>query len=195
MSVLYQAGTCHRKCHGGAHVLESLCGRAYNLTAAATQLASTGYYDEALNLARSIGEISNLISLSVLDSGAMQRWLALGTSERIRHFSPAAVRKMLELQPNGAALMYANRDWYSRFGEECTHITPQTKPNAHDSGSKIGGIHQPAGISLCLNELAALLTFIAMAICRYFKFDDLFAEIGDRIGAEKSTTKGAKGDS
>src|SRR6266481_1324412 len=38
MSVLYQAATCHRKCHGGAHVFEALCGRMYNLALGAYML-------------------------------------------------------------------------------------------------------------------------------------------------------------
>ena len=46
LNVLYQAGTCHRKCHGGGHVLESLCGRAYNLSCGAYNLANCGLYDE-----------------------------------------------------------------------------------------------------------------------------------------------------
>jgi hypothetical protein len=33
LNILYQAATCHRKCHGGNHLLERLCGRAYNLAA------------------------------------------------------------------------------------------------------------------------------------------------------------------
>ena len=35
LSALYQAATCYRKCHGGGHMLERLCGRAYNLGCAA----------------------------------------------------------------------------------------------------------------------------------------------------------------
>jgi len=35
LSVLYEASTCHRRCHGGLHILESLVGRAYNLGCAA----------------------------------------------------------------------------------------------------------------------------------------------------------------
>jgi hypothetical protein len=31
LSALYQVATCHRKCFGGGHVLESLSGRIYNL--------------------------------------------------------------------------------------------------------------------------------------------------------------------
>jgi hypothetical protein len=50
LNALYQAATCHRKCRGGSHLLERLCGRAYNMTCAAYQLTSFGLYDEALTL-------------------------------------------------------------------------------------------------------------------------------------------------
>lgn len=64
LAALYEASTCNRKCFGGGHVLESLAGRVYNLASSAYILSLAGFYDEALNLIRSIGEISNLISLS-----------------------------------------------------------------------------------------------------------------------------------
>ena len=71
LCALYQAATCHRKCHGGSHVLEALAGRTYNLSAAAYNLIMLGYYDEALNLTRGIGEIYNLIALSTVDKKAL----------------------------------------------------------------------------------------------------------------------------
>src|SRR6266705_572283 len=76
LSVLYQAATCHRKCHGGPHILEALCARMYNLAVGAYLLAERGLYDEALNLTRSIGEASNLIALSVIDKEALKEWLS-----------------------------------------------------------------------------------------------------------------------
>lgn len=178
LGALYQAATCHRKCHGGPHVLEALCGRTYNLAAAALQLSFAGYYDEALNLMRSMGEISNLVSLSVLDKDAIKKWLTLDTKSRISNFSPAAIRKMLKAQPDGTSLMYADGDWYSRFCEGYTHVTPQTKPNAHTTGGTVGGLYQVAGIDTCIGELTNVLVFIAMIICRYFAFDDILEEIG-----------------
>jgi hypothetical protein len=36
LAALYEASTCHRKCFGGGHVLERLCGRAYNLGVSAS---------------------------------------------------------------------------------------------------------------------------------------------------------------
>src|SRR5437867_5520938 len=74
MSALYQAATCYRKCYAGPHVLEALCGRMYNLAVGAYALALRGLYDEALNLTRSIGEVSNLIALSVVDKKALKEW-------------------------------------------------------------------------------------------------------------------------
>ncbi len=75
MTALYQAATCHRECYGGQHLLEALCGRAYNLSAAAIHLAKIGYYDEALNLVRGIGEIANLVALGAVDQTAIKEWL------------------------------------------------------------------------------------------------------------------------
>src|SRR5258708_29825596 len=87
LSVLYQAATCHRKCHGGPHILESLCGRMYNLAVGAYLLAQRGLYDEALNLTRSIGEASNLIALSVIDKAALKEWLSSDKKTRLSKFS------------------------------------------------------------------------------------------------------------
>ena len=72
LSALYQSATCHRKCHGGGHLFERIIGRTYNLACASYSLISIGFYDEAMNLVRSIGEIANLISLSVSDKVRFQ---------------------------------------------------------------------------------------------------------------------------
>jgi hypothetical protein len=126
LSVLYQAATCHRKCHGGAHVLEGLCGRAYNLGCAAYNLTYFGFYDEALNLTRGIGELTNFIMLGAADGTVIQKWLKADHKTRIREFGPAAVRKMLEAKNIRPC---ATKDWYGELSESYTHITPHTQPN------------------------------------------------------------------
>lgn len=177
MSALYQAATCHRKCHGGPHVLEALCGRMYNLAAGAYLLALRGLYDEALNLIRSIGEVSNLIALSVVDKKALTEWLSSDRKTRLRKFSPSEVRRALERRE--PALLLANEDWYARFCETYTHVTPQTKPNMHNAVGQAyaGGVYQPEGLKHTLGELATTLGSISMIICQDFKFPDLFEEI------------------
>jgi len=177
LSALYQAGTCHRQCNGGPHILEALCGRMYNLAAAAYILALRGFYDEALNLTRSIGEVSNLIALSVVDKKAVQEWLSSDKKTRLRKFSPSEVRKALERQE--PSLLIADENWYSRFCETYTHITPETKPNMHNNAGQpyAGGVYQLEGLTRALSELGTVLGAVALIVCKYFKFDDLFEEV------------------
>jgi hypothetical protein len=177
LSALYQAATCHRECHGGPHILESLCGRIYDLAVGAYLLAERGLYDEALNLIRSIGEASNLIALSVVDKEALKEWLASDKKTRLRKFRPSEVRKALERQER--TLLLADEDWYSRFCETYTHVTPQTRPNVHNPGgqSHVGGVYQSEGLKRTLEELATVLGSVSMLVCKYFNFSDLFEEI------------------
>jgi hypothetical protein len=193
LSALYQAATCHRKCRGGSHILEALSGRTYNLGASAYLLIIRGYYDEALNLVRSIGEISNLIALSAVDKDGLREWLESDKKTRLRKFSPAQVRRILERQ--GRDLMLADSDWYSRFCETYTHVTPDTKPNMHNDADKpfVGGAYQPNGLRSSLAELATALGVISMMVCAYFGLDDLFEEISAIVddADKKSSAQGS----
>jgi hypothetical protein len=177
MSALYQAATCHRKCHAGPHVFEALCGRMYNLAVGAYVLALRGLYDEALNLIRRIGEASNLIALSVVDKKALAEWLTSDKKTRLQKFSPSKIRRALERQE--PSLLLANDDWYGRFCETYTHVTPKTKPNMHNASGRAyaGGVYQPEGLKNTLGELATVLGAVSLIVCQYFKFSDLFEEI------------------
>ncbi|HEY5337457.1 MAG TPA: hypothetical protein VIJ85_04580 [Rhizomicrobium sp.] len=176
LCALYQAATCHRKCHRGSHILESLSGRSYNLACAAFTLLTLGYYDEALNLVRSMGEIGNLIMLSVVNKDAIKKWIESDRSTRLKDFSPMKVRKALEAK--GDAPLIAEYDWYIDLCEKYTHPTPGTRPNMHTGQkSHAGGVFQKDGFDLAIGELSTITISIAMLICRYFEFDDLFAEI------------------
>ena len=185
LNVLYQAATCHRKCHGGGHVLESLCGRAYNLAAAAYQLTKIGYYDEALNLVRGIGEIANLVALSAFEEGAIQEWLKLNDKARRNKFSPGRVRD--RLKKTGVVPMLVDDDWYSNLCEKYTHVTPKTRPNFHnDQQPMCGGFFQQKGLDEVLGRMAGVLGFLSMFVCRYFKLDDLFHDISSMLRAADS---------
>ena len=196
MSALYQAATCHRKCHGGPHVLEALCARMYNLAVGAYILALRGLYDEALNLTRSIGEVANLIALSVVDRNAIREWMSSDKKTRLRKFSPSEVRKAIErTEP---AMLLADNDWYSRFCEAYTHVTPDTKPNMHNASGKAyaGGVYQQEGLENTLGELATVLGTVSVIVSGYFKFSDLFEEISamvhsadDKCDSEKASRR------
>ncbi len=195
MSALYQAATCHRKCHGGPsgpHVFEALCARIYNLASSAYLLSLRGFYDEALNLMRCIGEASNLVALSAADEGALKDWLQSDKPTRLRKFSPAKIRKLL--QEKEPALLITDGDWYSRFCEEYTHVVPQTKPNVHNIEGRgwAGGVYQAEGFKTTLEELANILLPVSLIVCKYFEFSDLFNELAavvDKASVEEESDK------
>src|SRR5947209_8723270 len=114
---------------------------------------------------RGIGEVSNLIALSVVDKKALKEWLSSDKKTRLRKFRPSEVRKALERQE--PALLLANEDWYARFCETYTHVTPQTKPNMHNAGGRgfAGGVYQPEGLKNTLGELATPPGAVSMLVC------------------------------
>jgi len=191
LSALYQAATCHRKCHGGNHLLEALSGRVYNIGCAAYLLVRQGLYDEALNLLRSAGEVANLIMLSVVDKNAIREWIASDKKTRLAKYSPAKIRKQLEEKKG---VLIANKDWYAKFCEEYTHVTPATKPNLHNEAGLpfVGGIYQQQGLSYSLNEIVNVLGSTAILICKYFDFDDLLEDLAAYV---KSDSDGKPGNS
>jgi hypothetical protein len=184
LSALYQAATCHRKCYGGPHILEALSGRTYNLGVSAYILIVRGFYDEALNLVRSIGEISNLITLSVVDKDGIKEWLESDKEARLKNFMPGHIRKRIKRQGHNS-LMLADDDWYSRFCETYTHVTPETKPNMHnDAGLPyVGGVYQADGLRNSLGELATALGVVALMVSKYVGLEDLLEELSVIIDA------------
>lgn len=186
LSILYQAGTCHRKCFGGSHILESLSGRAYNLACSSYLLICNGFYDEALNLVRSIGEITNLVALSVVDKDALERWINSDTRTRLRDFSPVKVRTLLE--KHEPALLCVNKDWYSHFCENYTHVHAGTKPNVHNESNQayVGGIVQDDGFNLSIAELTNITAQLALFISQYTEMTDMFSELSYAINNLKT---------
>ena len=63
--------------------------------------------------------------------------------------------------------------------ESYTHVTPQTRPNMHNTRGQayVGGVYQAEGLNNALGELATVLASVAMIVCGYFEFPDLFSEI------------------
>lgn len=181
LSIFYITATCHRKCQGGSHVLESLVARAYNLALSAYTLTCRGLYDEALNLVRSIGEIANLLGLFLTNSDATNQWLNSEKNTRIRKFGPAKVRQLLESE--NSILTFADKDWYSKFCEDYSHVHPGTKPNAynvHKQGNA-GGCFQEEGIKKSIDELVNVCAHIAIIVSKYAELDDLRKILVDMV--------------
>ncbi len=176
LTALFEASTCHRGCNHGPHILEAVCARAYNLGASAYLLAVSGFYDESANLIRSIGEIANLVSLSTADPTLFRDWLVSDPETRKKIFSPYKIRMALE---NSGGIQVADEEWYTRFCEGYTHISPTSNPGMHNETGRgfSGGVYQPKGLQLALDELVNVLVALALFVSRFFKFDDLFAEL------------------
>ena len=178
LTALYQAATCYRKCFGGDHVIEALCGRAYNLGCGAYHLISVGLYDEAFALIKGLGELGNLISaIVVVDPTILEAWVKSDKKARRNKFGPAAIRRLLK-EHNAKPLLYADDDWYGDLSETYIHVSPEIKPNKHGGGGPVvGGIFQRDGAIKAINELTMVLGLLALATCEYFDMMDLFEEI------------------
>ena len=67
-------------------VLHVLSGRVYNHGCSALILLDSAYYDEALNLCRSIAEIANLLSLFDGNPLEFKKWVNASKRDRINKF-------------------------------------------------------------------------------------------------------------
>jgi hypothetical protein len=70
-----------------------------------------------------------------------------------------------------------NSDWYSDPCEKYVHPTPNTGPNMHGENVAVGGIHQENGLKTAVSQLVTASVELALVVCRYFLYDDLFGEI------------------
>lgn len=96
LSLLDRLSTCWWGCRGGDHLIEYLVGRSVNCARASLRLSRFGFYDEALSVTRSIGEIANLMCLFTNEVGAFDRWRTADASVRKTTFGPMQVRMQLE---------------------------------------------------------------------------------------------------
>ena len=177
LSTLYEAATCHRGCKGVGHIFERLSAKAYNLACSAYILTLNGFYDEALIIIRSVGELTNLISLSFVDSESFQNWLNADSNSRKKNFGPYKVRMLLEPHKD-VGFLIADQHWYGALSEDYCHIKPDVKPNNHnDSRSIAGGLYQKDGVEKALDTLCNVVIPTAIMISKRMDFDDKFEEL------------------
>lgn len=181
LSTMYLVATCHRKCFGGPHFLERLTAQSYNLACSAYILMCRGFYDESLNLIRSMGETGNLIAMSVVDKPAYQRWLSADASTRIKEFAPANVRKIIEKKEQ--PLIFARKHWYQRFCEDYTHVHPDTTlHHSEETGrSVVGGTVDEERMKEVIGELTGVSSHIAMIVSRFADLDDMLDELSSEV--------------
>jgi hypothetical protein len=162
LSLLDRLGSCFWGCQKGDHSVEYLVARAASHGRAALRLMRAGYYDEALTLARGVGELSNLLQLFVVDHCALDEWRKLDEKTRRNCFSALNVRKGLEEQSDLPILV--DRDRYGELSGFASHPDPSNSPQAHNllGVSTQGGYFQEAGVMLVLNELGLAVGGVAV---------------------------------
>src|SRR5690349_487673 len=90
-----RVAACHWNCPGNdadSHMLQYIAGRADSFGRAAVRLTLMGFYDEALSLVRSLGEIANLLFLFDLDAQELADWKASDFAARNKRFKPSQIR-------------------------------------------------------------------------------------------------------
>ena len=190
MSALYQVATCHRACRGGNHIIESLTGRGYNLAGASLLLVRHGYYDEALNLTRSIAEIANLLTMFAVVPDRYEDWVKCSRSDRLHRYKPAAVRTRIESSGHPCLV---DGPTYQELCEQATHVTPTTSPNAHDDEGKryLGGVPQTEGMKKGMETLTTMVVNVAMVATKLVAQDALFEQVDAAIKEMDSRSIGA----
>jgi hypothetical protein len=162
LSLLDRLSSCSWGCSQGNHLIEYVTGRACSHARAAIRLTGFGFYDEALNLARSIGEAANLFFLFVNDRSELEKWRAADDAARNREYGPVKVRLLLEERK---LLIPIGQQRYRLLSGRAVHINPGTKPQVYNrlqlpSG---GGILQEAGLLVALNELAYAVALLSLS--------------------------------
>jgi len=182
MHAIYLSATCVENCVGGSHQIEYIGARVYNLSAASYKLITSGFYDEAQSLIRSVGEISNLVSLAVHDHTSFEEWVDSDKQTRIKKFSPAKVRMLVE-KAGGILLM--NQELYSELCEEYTHLIPKVRPNNYDHDRNVcGGLAQKNGFEQSITLLGNLVFMLALFFCRHSGLENEFNKL-EKLGVHE----------
>ncbi len=139
--------------------------KAWNCVA--LRLARLGFYDEALTLVRSLGEIANLLMLFHLDSAAMADWKRSDSGARNKQFRPAQIREQIA-KLGGTVPM--DEKSYRLLCELSTHPVPELKPQLFNPYGvvMVGGRFQEAGVLLVVNETAvveSVIVILAAKLC------------------------------
>jgi hypothetical protein len=153
LSLLVQIASCAWGCRGGEHDIENILRRFCNSAFAALRLMNSGLYDEALNHARSMAEIANLLQVFCLNKNGLEEWKKSSSKKRLEKFSPYEVRRAIE---RAGEQPIADKDVYSKLCEIGIHISPSSLYLSHqfNGNHHIGGYFALQGILLTLNTIS-----------------------------------------
>jgi len=156
LSLLVQMASCAWGCRGGEHDIENILRRFCNSAFAALRLLNSGLYDEALNHARGMAEIANLLQVFCLSKNSLEEWKKSSSRERMKKFSPVKVRLAIEAHEKQPVVDEAV---YSKLCEIGIHISPSSLYLSYEFNGihHIGAHFTVQGVLLTLNTLSRLV--------------------------------------
>ncbi len=160
LSLLAQIASCVWGCRHTSHTTENLLRRFANAATAALRLAYLGYYDEAIGVIRSAGELANLLQLFFLAPAELGTWVASSRSDRMTRYGPVAVRRFVEA---GGEKPIVDEPAYRALCELGIHVTPTSAFLSHDlEGDRVyvGPQLSIPGLFLTVSELAYLIASV-----------------------------------
>lgn len=164
LAALERVACCLDGCPGKEqpHSLQRLVGRGISSTIAAMELCLQGHYDEALLLARGVGESANLGWLFAHVPGSYEEWLQLDGKKRWERFRPKSVRTRIAQAGKRVPI---DETRYAVLSSETAHPTPDTQPQRYNAVvPTLGGHYQEGGAIVAFNEAAAAVAILGAAI-------------------------------
>jgi hypothetical protein len=167
LSLLDRASSCWWGCRKGDHVPEMLVGRSCSYGLCAFKLARSGFYDESISLARTVGENTNLALLFLTDPNTLHDWKSAEDRTRRNKYGPAAVRRALEAKNHPVPV---GQSRYGQLSAKAVHLTPTIPPQMYNAERhpKTGGYFQEGGLCFCLAEIGypvSILGLCAVELC------------------------------
>jgi hypothetical protein len=149
LPLLEGVACCYWSCPGKEepHVIERIIGKGVSYTLA------------GMELARSVGESTNLVWLFSLNPKIFLDWQALDERKRWNKYRPAEVRRRI-IGLNSPVPIDEER--YLVLSTETAHIHPESMPQSYNSlVPTLGGFYQEAGFIAAVNEIAAPISILA----------------------------------
>ena len=173
LSYLDCIASCRWSCRGGSHLEEHLIDRALSNFSAALRLLKIGYFDQAGNITRQIGETANLFHLFMESNDSYVEWQNASEKGRGEKFNPMHVRSRLTALSLPQLL---DKKTYQLFSRALVHVSPSIEPRPHNhlGAPSIGSNHRPAA------SLLAIMNLASMAVTLLLFGSTLLRSLGDK---------------
>ena len=173
LSYLDCVASCRWSCRESSHLEEHLIDRALSNLLAAHRLLRIGYFDQAGNIIRQIGETANLFYLFMESNASYLEWQNASEKARREKFSPRQVRSRLTTL--SLPQLWDNK-MYQLFSRAFVHVSPSIEPRNHKvlTAPAIGSNYRPAA------SLMTIMSLSTMAVTLLLFGNGLLQNPGDK---------------